>query len=349
MEDFFDAIEAPRSTGRKEKPINNDDNEFVMIDHPEQSRVANNHNHNQDPFLTETEQEKNSSKPDVAETIEPVLKGTSTFDTVFGVVDNQEDEPVMVSSFTDESEVSASTNSSTHRVAPAPPPSRKTNKQQRNVESPPPPAIFGSINETNVSDFNSTSSSLVTPATVPFDHSLFNQVKPNDQEVIMNAKGEKQGVDRGVKEDPKSITTLPNKGGEEKKKKKKNIVSWAKTFGAFDFNNGNDADKKKKKKDKKKAKEETPVSVPKVKKENTSNNNTLFSSRNETVSEQPPQLTTATSTTTSIPTYDPDTIQGSHIAELVNMGFEPAAALEALDRYDQDIEKATNYLLDQTY
>ncbi|KAI8997322.1 hypothetical protein BDB01DRAFT_31097 [Pilobolus umbonatus] len=44
-----------------------------------------------------------------------------------------------------------------------------------------------------------------------------------------------------------------------------------------------------------------------------------------------------------------DTIQASHITELVNMGFDPAAAKDALDRYDQDLEKATNYLLDQSY
>ncbi|KAG1066188.1 hypothetical protein G6F42_026707 [Rhizopus arrhizus] len=63
----------------------------------------------------------------------------------------------------------------------------------------------------------------------------------------------------------------------------------------------------------------------------------------------PAASATNTNTNNNNFAYDLDTIQGSHIAELVNMGFDPAAALEALDRYDQDLEKATNFLLDQAY
>lgn len=327
---------------------NFDENEFVIIDHPKGDKVA------KDPFLTEKD---DGIKPDVAEIVsqeqQPVLedKMESPFDAVFGVVENQEDEPVMVSSFTDESDrFTNSTNSSTHRVAPsksrqikkppAPPP------QQRNITMTTPSVvnndfdtIFGTPtmhNETScVSETNNNTSIQVTPTTktVPFDQT-FNQSN-NDKEVI-DPKGEKQGVDGGVKEENNETTSLSTKKGE--KKKKKNIVSWAKSFGGFDFSHTED-DKKKKKKDKKKAKETPPVIVNKKE-----NNTTSVHSNNEvTSSEQPP----APINNNSIPAYDLDTIQGSHIAELVNMGFEPAAALEALDRYDQDIGKATNFLLDQ--
>lgn len=38
---------------------------------------------------------------------------------------------------------------------------------------------------------------------------------------------------------------------------------------------------------------------------------------------------------------------GSNLDQLLAMGFDRAVAKEALDRYDQDLEKATNFLLDQ--
>lgn len=294
-----------------------EENEFVMIDHPQGDKVAK-----EDPFLT--------GKDIVADMVQLVSTNNndaklSPFDAVFGV-ENQEEEPVMVSSFTDDSERSNSTNSSTHRVStkkpPAPPPQQQQKTRTKLTPSVVHPnefdAIFGSHNEiANVSETNNNTSQ-VTPyaKTVPSDQTLNKKVFQ---------KGEQGG--RGVKEDQSS-----SKKGD--KKKKKNIVSWAKSFGGFDFSA--EDDKKKKKKDKKKAKE--LVIEPKKKKEDTP---TIHSS--EITPSQPP----APINNTSVPAFDLDTIQGSHIAELVNMGFEPAAALEALDRYDQDLVKATNFLLDQ--
>lgn len=40
------------------------------------------------------------------------------------------------------------------------------------------------------------------------------------------------------------------------------------------------------------------------------------------------------------------TVDSSNLGQLVSMGFDRAAAKEALDRYDQDLTKATNFLLD---
>jgi hypothetical protein len=95
----------------------------------------------------------------------------------------------------------------------------------------------------------------------------------------------------------------------KRNKKKKNIISWAKHIGGS---------KKKKKNN-----------------ENKTIENTVDAGSNISSSQEH---------TTS---FDMDTIQGSHITQLVNMGFEPAVAIEALNRYDQDLEKATNFLLDQ--
>lgn len=164
----------------------------------------------------------------------------------------------------------------------------------------------------------------------------------------LTAKGENQGVaqqSRGVfgEEDKlKSYTssklnndsTQASKKGEnddKKKKKKKGIVSWAKHFGG-------------KKKDKK------PETKPSKKAEATTSVHSSNSGIEDSIAQQPSTTTSgAMESAAPASAYDLDTIQGSHIAELVNMGFEPAVALEALDRYDQDIEKATNYLLDQAY
>lgn len=216
-------------------------------------------------------------------------------------------------------------------------------------------------------------------------------------------KGENQGVEsindtRGVKEEQKqpqgqrvkeqqeqanttttttsepatastSSTSAPDDG--KKKKKKKNIVSWAKSFGGFDFSGLDNQDKKKKKAEKKSLKKEqqqsknhassssnTPsvASVPAETQNSSGFDDSIQQAPSQTTTNPTATTTTTTTTNTNNNTnnnnnfaYDLDTIQGSHIAELVNMGFEPAAALEALDRYDQDLEKATNFLLDQAY
>lgn len=140
-----------------------------------------------------------------------------------------------------------------------------------------------------------------------------------------------QGVLRGVDED--SRTPIKKEEVEDdgkKKKKKKNIISLAKSIGF------------KKKKDKK---EKAHENKPSVSKENTpsirspTGTTSFAASNNSSGIHQQDENNFA---------YDLDTIQGSHIAELVNMGFEPAAALDALDRYDQDLELATNFLLDQS-
>jgi hypothetical protein len=182
-----------------------------------------------------------------------------------------------------------------------------------------------------------------------------------------------------------SSKSVPNANDDgKKKKKKKNIVSWAKSFGGFDFSGLDNEEKKKKKSEKKSSKKEqqqaknqssgsnsnTP-SVPGTQNSSGFDDNIQQHSpslhepqqASSTTATLPPATnTTTTPANTNINTntntnnndnnnfaYDLDTIQGSHIAELVNMGFDPASALEALDRYDQNLEKATNFLLDQAY
>lgn len=348
VEDFFDAEDSPPVAAVTTTAGNFDEAEFVMIDHPQEQgdAVAN-----QDPFLTE-KQSKNNNVAEIV-TPEPVEK-TSPFDAVFGV---GEEEPVMVNSFTDESLFTNSTNSSTHRVAPtnksskkppAPPPQqRNKSKQQQLQQQQTTPAvdqsdfdaIFGTHNETIVSDTNTSSQVTPNAKTVPSDQS-------NHKEVI--SKGEQGGV--GVKEEHENTSATKKKG---EKKKKKNIVSWAKSFGGFDFS----SEDNKKKKEKKKGKEVSP-SPPKapVTTKSQSPVATAPPPPAPVAAVAPPKKTSVQNATSeppapinnnSIPAFDLDTIQGSHIAELVNMGFEPAAALEALDRYDQDLVKATNYLLDQ--
>ena len=448
-DDFYDADESnmpiPRSvtpsTANKVPEKNNEEeSEFVMIDHPqgketvfqqqeqpkepiekqgeinneEPAVVAKPEQQQKQPLLTE------NTKPDVAE---ERLK-SSPFDAVFGVKDNQlhaeEDEPVMISSFT-ESEVSdpftASTNSSTHRVAPPPPPppshSRQTRspsinttsttiKQQgKKAPAPPPPtqqqplmsnqdfdAIFGSFGEntaattantnnengfeTHFSDpqftnpqtnTNADSMFAVTPAAVgkavpsasnsidqeitkdPVSHlsndrtnsdeittappTDTNQGEVRDREEVLETK--EQDKLKSYKSNENVTETTTKKGeleDKKDKKKKKGLVSWAKNFGG-------------KKKEKEKAKHANSATSSKV-------NVSESQSHMETM-DTAPQQSHSSPVRQQAPTYDIDTIQGSHIAELVGMGFEPAAALEALDRYDQDIEKATNYLLDQSY
>ncbi|OBZ88570.1 hypothetical protein A0J61_03390 [Choanephora cucurbitarum] len=129
---------------------------------------------------------------------------------------------------------------------------------------------------------------------------------------------------------------------EDKKKKKKNIISWAKNIGSF---SSHDGDKKKGKKDKKKE-----IKKKKSFSERISGPSTKEAGLQVPASSIPDEANSHREDTlshTNAFELDLDTIRGSHVAELVNMGFHPQAAMDALDRYDQDVEKATNFLLDQ--
>ncbi|ORE06422.1 hypothetical protein BCV72DRAFT_335892 [Rhizopus microsporus var. microsporus] len=151
---------------------------------------------------------------------------------------------------------------------------------------------------------------------------------------------------RGWDETPPK-ETVPEIDNSNKKKKKKGIMKWAKTLGGFDGENK----KKKKKKADKEAQQQNKNSS------SSTNTQGIITQTSPSEHKQPtfmqhaaPSITpsTASNNYDNVNAYNLDTIQGSRIAELVNMGFDPTAAKEALDRYDQDLEKATNYLLDQS-
>ncbi|KAG1033923.1 hypothetical protein G6F25_010085 [Rhizopus arrhizus] len=136
--------------------------------------------------------------------------------------------------------------------------------------------------------------------------------------------------DRGIQEEAPTKEMTPEIDDKKKKKKKKNIMSWAKTLGGFD------GEKKKKKRAEKEARR------------NSKNNTKITASHTYSANEQPIATQSPIATTPANNNKYSGTIHDSHIAELVNMGFDPKAAKEALDRYDQDLEKATNFLLDQS-
>ncbi|KAG1374857.1 hypothetical protein G6F61_008967 [Rhizopus arrhizus] len=136
--------------------------------------------------------------------------------------------------------------------------------------------------------------------------------------------------DRGIQEEAPTKEMTPEIDDKKKKKKKKNIMSWAKTLGGFD------GEKKKKKRAEKEARR------------NSKNNTKITASHTYSATEQPIATQSPIATTPANNNKYSGTIHDSHIAELVNMGFDPKAAKEALDRYDQDLEKATNFLLDQS-
>jgi hypothetical protein len=81
-----------------------------------------------------------------------------------------------------------------------------------------------------------------------------------------------------------------------------------------------------------------------------------FSSFGDDFGKQPIQQ--KPTTTTTQPPPPPPTIKksnigsiglvGDKIEELVKIGFNEQEAKDALNRYDQDLEKATNFLLDQS-
>ncbi|CAO3660937.1 unnamed protein product [Rhizopus microsporus] len=152
---------------------------------------------------------------------------------------------------------------------------------------------------------------------------------------------------RGWKEETPPKETVPEIDSSNKKKKKKGIMKWAKTLGGFDGDNK----KKKKKKADKEAQQQNKSS-------SSTNTQGIITQTSPSEHKQPtfmqhaaPSITPSTASNNNdivANVYNLDTIQGSRIAELVNMGFDPTAAKEALDRYDQDLEKATNFLLDQS-
>ncbi|KAI9487164.1 MAG: hypothetical protein EXX96DRAFT_68139 [Benjaminiella poitrasii] len=172
---------------------------------------------------------------------------------------------------------------------------------------------------------------------------------------INASRGVEENSNSPLKKEEPSQSINANKSDIEdgkKKKKKKNIVSWAKSFGGFDFS-GLDSDKKKSSK-KNKSKSENSAAAASTLPESTTTNASIHNSSgfDDSIHRYSPPSSlhqTQVPPITNNLAYDLDTIQGSHIAELVNMGFDPAAALDALDRYDQDLEKATNFLLDQAY
>jgi hypothetical protein len=301
----------------------------------------------------------------------------------------EDEEPVIVSSLSGSEHSSNSTRIMKQKKPPAPPPQQKScsnNEFDSIFGVSTLPAAFTRGFDTDDDDFftnngETSKQEQVTPtaisaekavpsASTPFEakpeqtefDNAFNdgRSKVDDNHETPNygfqdsfhsssfvAKGETIGVNentRGVDETPivkKEESSQSLDYTDKKHKKKKNIVSWAKSFGGFD------SDKKKNKKKKSDKKNQHQPSEHPIAETSRPVSTRSVSIHNPIIEDRPPP--TRSNNENSAFNYDISTIQGSHIAELVSMGFEPAAALAALDRYDQDLEKATNFLLDHAY
>ncbi|KAI9264833.1 hypothetical protein BY458DRAFT_438102 [Sporodiniella umbellata] len=309
-DDFFDAVDTSRSTTPKNR-------QETHSSADENEFVMIDH-----PAFSRSEPKR---KP-------------SEFDDIFGI---KEEEPVLVNSLSgSEHSDGARPQKVQTKKAPAPPPPGKKSPPLNKSENF--DVIFGSRpEETQSGEFDKhplkeehdtfqhlpSSSDYQMPTKksgngsnfYSFNDDSFNPRHANLLNDSQTGDATRPGEnDRGHKEEAPTKEEVPETE-DKKKKKKKNIVSWAKTLGKKDG-------EKKKKKEKEKEKERNQ-------------NNKVVSTTAETTS-QP--------TTIPLPNTVSSTNQDSHIAELVNMGFDTRAAREALDRYDQDLEKATNFLLDQS-
>jgi hypothetical protein len=345
-EDFFDAVDsAPMKSAPAQEAVDG----FIMIEHPTSEGPAVATKQQSVTPLTE----KGQVKPAITKiSNQPIMDDGAPFGT------KQEEEPVVISSLSGSEHSVSGSVSTKQKKPPAPPPPKKVSEFESIFGLSTLPAAFtrgfGSDDDEFFNNGETSKQEHVTPTAISAEKAVPSasapfEAKPEQTELKSDrnkvghnhetanysfqdsfhsssfVKGETIGVNentRGV--DETSIAKKEQSSQsldpiDKKKKKKKNIVSWAKSFGGFDH-------------DKKKKKKEKETSRP-------------ASTRSASLNATTEDITNANNT----PVFDVSTIQGSHIAELVNMGFEPAAALEALDRYDQDLEKATNFLLDQAY
>jgi hypothetical protein len=356
-DNFFDAVENTSLTPKNEG--SSDENEFVMIQHPTNNSTSTSASTNNDLTV-----KKLSSDGDNIAQKDKKQNTISPFDAVFGGFNTEAPQLDIDNPF---STISTKPKSSV-KTPPPPPQSRKVKREIAAAAVP-------TVNASSASNVHSATDSKkdekssqrahTTVTTEDEFETYFSDPKfaesanngGSEQALTPSEPKQKEGEKQGEK-----LIVSSTAVGEEKKKKKKkglkivpgkkNIVSWAKNFGSFDFS-GTDSDNKKEEKEKNANK--IAISEPtkrKVHKTNVPKETPSITQKPSTVPSSQPALAPVEEPVTSQvltapPVFDIGTIQGSHIAELVNMGFDPAAAKDALDRYDQDIEKATNYLLDQ--
>ncbi|KAI7859687.1 hypothetical protein BDC45DRAFT_475663 [Circinella umbellata] len=231
----------------------------------------------------------------------------------------------------------AATSSKKPRAPPPPPPANKaasiTSPVQQQSSS-----VFG--NDGFDSPFASEQLNEATTGTDGFDDAfgvfddnIKNENKPAGQE-------EKQ---EGKEEEKK------NKGVEQAQNSSGNDLNWATDFGGFEFSEGNNIKKEQKQEDDwdsifggSSSKGVTAAGA-------SSDNNTQtvkpdeagFDGFEDAFSNFDTAATTAQKTTTS-------SSGNSNLDDLLKMGFKEKEAKDALNRYDQDLGKATNFLLDQS-
>ncbi|KAG1493380.1 hypothetical protein G6F54_008621 [Rhizopus delemar] len=378
MDDFYDAIDTGNSTNSPPKHTINDhkqdtrttsssadENEFVMIDHPSSLHHIPKKSHaaefddvfgitkareeEEEPVivssLSESEMFDINARPTVplssAQGLQPSthakkppappppgksIQNVSTtplissddFDAIFGVKQKNNKSHDQFASHLENEE--AKNGKITNIVSPTP-----NNPYEQ--EGPSTSSLGSSReNQTSMSENDSglNNRSLIASS---LDERHENEDMLNTTEARKINLGEH---DRGIQEEAPTKEMTPEIDDKKKKKKKKNIVSWAKTLGGFD------GEKKKKKRAEKEAQRSSK------------NTTKITTSHRSSANEQPIATQSPTATTPANNNKYSGTIHDSHIAELVNMGFDPKAAKEALDRYDQDLEKATNFLLDQS-
>ncbi|KAG1047870.1 hypothetical protein G6F43_009709 [Rhizopus delemar] len=378
MDDFYDAIDTGNSTNSPPKHTINDhkqdtrttsssadENEFVMIDHPSSLHHIPKKSHavefddvfgitkareeEEEPVIVSslsesemfdinarptaplssaqglqpsTHAKKPPAPPPPGKSIQNVsttpLISSDDFDAIFGVKQKNNKSHDQFASHLENEE--AKNGKITNIVSPTP-----NNPYEQ--EGPSTSSLGSSReNQTSMSENDSglNNRSLIASS---LDERHENEDMLNTTEARKINLGEH---DRGIQEEAPTKEMTPEIDDKKKKKKKKNIVSWAKTLGGFD------GEKKKKKRAEKEAQRSSK------------NTTKITTSHRSSANEQPIATQSPTATTPANNNKYSGTIHDSHIAELVNMGFDPKAAKEALDRYDQDLEKATNFLLDQS-
>ncbi|KAI9251014.1 hypothetical protein BDA99DRAFT_522405 [Phascolomyces articulosus] len=253
------------------------------------------------------------------------------------------------------------------RAPPPPPPANKSSTSS--ITSPPPQQqpfsdstnVFGSddFDAAFSGQFNETQivSSTEPTKTDGFDDAFGVDVFDNNKS--NNTKKEDE------EEEKKKETQEKEKGANDEKPKKASgsDLNWATDFGGFEFNEEN--------KEKKTTNEEddwdsifggssTTTTNKGVSAEGTTQNTqTITADKDAFVgfedafnSSFDSSATPAEKTTTSSTKEKSDTILpssgNSNLDELIKMGFGQKEAKNALDRYDQDLTKASNFLLDQT-
>ncbi|KAG2224226.1 hypothetical protein INT45_000255 [Circinella minor] len=231
----------------------------------------------------------------------------------------------------------AATSTKKPRAPPPPPPANKsasiTSPVQQQSSS-----VFG--NDDFDSAFASEQLNEATAATDGFDDA-FGVFDDNTRKENEPAKQEEE---QEGKEEEKN-----NKGVEQAQKSSGNDLNWATDFGGFEFSEENNSKKEQKQEDDwdsifggSSNKGVTTTGA-------TSNNNTQtvksdeagFDGFEDAFSNFDTAATTAQKTTTP-------SSGNSNLDDLLKMGFGEKEAKDALNRYDQDLGKATNFLLDQS-